>query len=244
MVNAILSLVTNSLISGFAIIGIGTFINKVGKFFKVIEESSNDGYKKGFDAIMIDSMDEMNRCVESINLITINFNKIIITIYDIVIGNKYIKKDKDGKIIICNKSKVYSGFKDKIEELSTKVKRYENELKKFKSSNNSDETENKLNNDDDDKKSLISEDTYSSVSEDSDSDSSIDESKNDKPISSGEKKKTIAKNIKINTSKQLSTKNSSTASTTKNIESDDDNDSNEDNELNNDEEFYLESDEK
>jgi hypothetical protein len=242
MVNAILSLVTNSLISGFAIIGIGTFINKVGKFFKVIEESSNDGYKKGFDAIMIDSMDEMNRCVESINLITINFNKIIITIYDIVIGNKYIKKDKDGKIIICNKSKVYSGFKDKIEELSTKVKRYENELKKFKSSNNSDGTENK--NDDDDKKSLISEDTYSSVSDDSDSDSSLDESKNDKTVSSSEKKKTIAKNIKINTSKQLSTKNSSTASTTKNIESDDDNDSNEDSELNNDEEFYLESDEK
>jgi hypothetical protein len=242
MVNAILSLVTNSLISGFAIIGIGTFINKVGKFFKVIEESSNDGYKKGFDAIMIDSMDEMNRCVESINLITINFNKIIITIYDIVIGNKYIKKDKDGKIIICNKSKVYSGFKDKIEELSTKVKRYENELKKFKSSNNSDGTENK--NDDDDKKSLISEDTYSSVSDDSDSDSSLDESKNDKTVSSSEKKKTIAKNIKINTSKQLSTKNSSTASTTKNIESDDDNDSNEDSELNKDEEFYLESDEK
>ena len=93
MVNAILSLITNSLISGFAIIGIGTFINKVGKFFKVIEESNNDGYKKGFDAIMIDSMDEMNRCVESINLITINFNKIIIIIYDISTGNKYIKKD-------------------------------------------------------------------------------------------------------------------------------------------------------
>ena len=231
MVNAILSLITNSLISGFAIIGIGTFINKVGKFFKVIEESNNDGYKKGFDAIMIDSMDEMNRCVESINLITINFNKIIIIIYDISTGNKYIKKDKDGKIIICNKSKIYSGFKDKIEELSTKVKRYENELKKFKKVNETDDV---------DKNSESSSDTYSSVSEDSDSDTSLGDSINE--LHKKNKAK-LNKNIKVNTIKQSSTKNSSNTPSAKNLDSDEE--SNESsNELNNDEEFYLESDEK
>jgi hypothetical protein len=236
MVNAILSLITNSLISGFAIIGIGTFINKVGKFFKIIEESNNDGYKKGFDAIMIDSMDEMNRCVESINLITINFNKIIIIIYDIATGNKYIKKDKDGKIIICNKSKIYSGFKDKIEELSTKVKRYENELKKFKKVNNPDE------NDDVDKKSESSGDTYSSVSEDSDSDTSLGDSINELHVNKKNKPK-LNKNIKVNTIKQSSTKNSSNAPSAKNLDSDEESNESSD-ELNNDEEFYLESDEK
>ena len=35
-----------------------------------------------------------------------------------------LQKDKDGKIIICNKSKMVSGYKDKISELSSKVKKY------------------------------------------------------------------------------------------------------------------------
>jgi hypothetical protein len=231
MVNAILSLITNSLISGFAIIGIGTFINKVGKFFKIIEDSSNDGYKKGFDAIMIDSMDEMNRCVESVNLITINFNKIFLILYDIVSGNKYIKKDKDGKIIICTKSKMYSGYKNKIEELSSKVKKYENELKKFKRGNNNEE---------DDDKSKISDDSYSSVS-DSDLDSSLDDSINEKI------KLKSKKNIQINTLKQQLNKNKSNNDlTAKNIDSDyeDEELSNSNSvQLNNDDEFFLESDE-
>ena len=235
MVNAILSLITNSLISGFAIIGIGTFINKVGKFFKVIEESSNDGYKKGFDAIMIDSMDEMNRCVESVNLITMNFNKIFLILYDIVSGNKYIKKDKDGKIIICTKSKMYSGYKNKIEELSSKVKKYENELKKFKKGNN---------NDDDDDKSKVSVDSYSSVS-DSDLDSSLDDSINESHINEKNKLKS-KKNIQINTLKQQQNKNKSNNDiNAKNIDSDDEESTDSNSvQLNNDDEFFLESDEK
>ena len=132
MVNAILSLISNSLISGLAIIGIGTLINKAGKFFKIIEEEQQDGYRKAFDSIMVESIDEINKSVESVGIIGTNVNKIFFILYDISTGSKFIKKDKDGKLIICNKSKVYSGYKDKIEELNSKVKQYQEELSKMK----------------------------------------------------------------------------------------------------------------
>ena len=118
--------------SGFAFIGIGTTINKLGKFCKVVNENKKDGFKSGFDVIMLDSVEEMNRCVESLSTITKNSKKIFFIIYDLLLGNKIIKKDKDGKIMICNKLKIYSGYKHKIEELSTKVKKYQEELFKIK----------------------------------------------------------------------------------------------------------------
>ena len=133
---AILNLVSNVFMTSFAFIGIGTVINKVGKFCKIIEENKKDSFKVGFDSIMIDSVEELNRCVESVSLITNNTYKIILLMIDISTGNKFIKKDKDGKIIICNKSKMVSGYKDKISELSSKVKKYEEELNKIKTTNN------------------------------------------------------------------------------------------------------------
>jgi hypothetical protein len=129
---AIINLLSNVFMTGFAFVGIGTTINKIGKFFKVIDENKENGFKRGFDVIMLDSIEEMNRCIESISIITNNCNKIFFIIYDISMGNKYIKKDKEGKIIICNKSKIFSGYKDKIEELNGKVKKYQEELNNIK----------------------------------------------------------------------------------------------------------------
>jgi len=129
---AILSLISNTFVTSLACVGLATVVNKVGKFFKIIDEHKNDGFKVGFDSIMIDSIDELNKCVESISIISGNIGKICIIMYDISVGNKFIKKDKNGKIIICNKSKLYSGYKDKIDELKNKVKKYESELKKIK----------------------------------------------------------------------------------------------------------------
>jgi hypothetical protein len=129
---AIFNLLTNTIMSGFAFIGIGTCIIKLGNFFKIIEENKEDAFKKGFDIIMLESIDEMNKCVESISLITNNFNKIIFILYDIIIGNKFIKKNKDGKIIICTKSNTFIGLKEKIQELKSKVKNYEEEINKIK----------------------------------------------------------------------------------------------------------------
>lgn len=129
---AIINLLNSIFTTSFAFIGIGTVVNKIGKFCKVIDENKKDAFKNGFDVIMLDTVEEMNRCVESVSLITTNTQKILILLYDIILGNKFIKKDKDGKIIISNKSNVFSGYKDKILELSSKVKKYQEELSKIK----------------------------------------------------------------------------------------------------------------
>jgi hypothetical protein len=169
---AILSLISNTIVTSFACVGIATVINKVGKFFKITEEHKNDGFKAGFDSIMIDSIDELNKCVESLTIISSNIGKICIVMYDITVGNKFIKKDKNGKIIICNKSKLYSGYKDKIDELTNKVKKYENELKKMKHTDNNDKNTDNISEND---KSEIQDDSSCSSSEKSYSDVSSDD---------------------------------------------------------------------
>jgi hypothetical protein len=156
---AIINLLTNILITGTSIIGCATILNKVGRFCKIIEENDNDGFKKGFDNFMIESIDEMNKCVESVSTIVININNIFFIVYDILIGNKFIKKNKEGKLIICGKSKFYSGYKDKINELNSKVKKYQDELKKIKKPNN--KTQNTEESSISDDKTIISEDLSS-----------------------------------------------------------------------------------
>jgi hypothetical protein len=130
--SAILNLVSNMCMLGCSIIGAVTIINKTGKFFQIIDDNKTDGFRKAFDTITLESIDDINKSVASVNIISNNFGKIIFTVYDITVGNKYIKKDKDGKIIICNKTKIQSAYKDKIEELNTKVKKYQEELSKMK----------------------------------------------------------------------------------------------------------------
>jgi len=107
----------------------------LGKFFKTIEQEENDGFKKGFDIIMVDSIDQINTCVDSLATITSNLNRMSLTIYDIVSGNKIIKKNKEGKIIITSHSKINGTIKSKIDELNNKVKIYEDELNKMKKKN-------------------------------------------------------------------------------------------------------------
>jgi len=160
---AIFNLLSNIITTTFTCIGIATIINKAGKFFKIIEENKIDGFKKGFDTIVLESIDEINKCVESISLIANNTNRMVFILYDITTGNKIIKKDKEGKIIICSKSKIYSGFKEKIIELSSKVKKYKEELSKIKKEKDS-------SSDSDDQ-------TYSEVS--SDSEENEEEKKDD-----------------------------------------------------------------
>lgn len=157
---AIFNLLTNIIITGTSIVGCVTIINKVGKFFKNIEENNNDGFKIAFDSLMMESIDDMNKCVDSVSTISTNINNTMFIVYDIIVGNKFIKKNKDGKLIICSKVKLYSGYKDKIDELTNKVKKYQDELKKFK--------DNKKN------KKSSSSSSSSNSSSNSDSDSEID----------------------------------------------------------------------
>jgi len=190
--SAIFNLLANILMTGTSIIGIATIINKVGKFCKIIDENKKDGFKIGFDTIMLESINDINNCVESISTISNNSSKILCILYDITVGNKYVKKDKDGKIIICSKLKVYSGFKDKIEELNSKVKKYEDELTKLKknkktSNDGEKDNNNKKNNEDLDdscdeseESSIKNENTYSDVSSDEESDADNIQRKNSK----------------------------------------------------------------
>jgi len=127
--SAIFSLITNIFMVGCSIVGVVTIINKTGKFLQIIEDNKTNGFNKAFDCIILESIDEVNKSVTSINIITNNIAKLSFILYDISSGNKYIKKDKDGKIIICNNSKVSLEYKEKIEELTNKLKKYEDELK-------------------------------------------------------------------------------------------------------------------
>jgi hypothetical protein len=170
---AIFSLLSNIIITGTSIIGCTTIINKLGKFFKTMEEETKeDSFKIAFDNLMIDTIDDMNKCVESISVIASNFNNVSIIIYDIIVGNKFIKKDKDGKIIICTKAKLYSGYKDKIDELSNKVKKYQDELRKIKKKNTNNNNKSDNNDSNSDTDSDNDDSTISSDSSNSSNDSS------------------------------------------------------------------------
>ena len=190
--SAIFYLLTNIFMTGTSIIGCATIVNKIGKFCKIIDENKKDGFRLAFDTVMLESINDMNNCVESISSIGNNLNKIIFIFYDITIGNKFIKKDKDGKLIICNKSKVFSGFKDKINELNTKVRKYQDELNKIrkpKDKNQNNVRKNKSNNSSDDSSYISSNSSNSSDSSNSSnssnsSDNSSDQSLNDKSIKS------------------------------------------------------------
>ena len=166
MVSAIISLISNTLFSGLAFIGCCTIINKCGKFFKTIEEEKQEGYKKGFDNIMVDSIDEINKSVESIGVISNSLNKIFFMVYDIVTGAKVVRKNKEGKIVI-------SSYRNKIDELNNKVKLYQDELNKLKKDTGLKEDD-KEEDDDEEEDKEDKED-----SDDDDDNGNLDKEKND-----------------------------------------------------------------
>lgn len=176
---AIFSLLSNIIITGTSIIGCATIINKLGKFFKTMEEETKgDSFKVAFDTFMMDTIDDMNKCVESISTIASNVNNVAVIVYDILVGNKFIKKDKDGKIIICNKAKLYSGYKDKIDELSNKVKKYQDELKKMKKTKDKNKKDNSDDEDDDEESISDDEKDDSTVSSNTSHSSTISSKSN------------------------------------------------------------------
>jgi len=162
----------------FVISGIGliTVINKAGHFLKTMEEEKKDSYKKAFDKFMIETIDEINFSIDSLKLISKHTLKNGKLLFDLASGNKCIKKDKDGNIIVSEKSKLTEEYKEKIEHLYTKLKKYQNEVKKYKNSDESskeksnketgDNKEKEKNN----KKVEINSDSDDTISDDDDSD--------------------------------------------------------------------------
>jgi hypothetical protein len=143
----LLSLLSTTAILGFGIIGSLTVVNKAGHFLKRMETEEKDAYKKAFDKLMIETIDEINFSIDSIGIISKHTYKNIKLLFDILYGNKCIKKDKDGKIIISDKSKLNKEYEEKIEHLYTKLKKYQNEVKKYKNSDNNSESKNSDDND-------------------------------------------------------------------------------------------------
>jgi len=128
MFYATLNLLTNIFITGFTIIGAITFVNKTGKCFELIENNEN-GIEKAFEFGVKSSLDDLNCSLDSIQIIYKNLNKGFILGYELYIGNKIIKKTDDGKVLLLEKSSLY---KDQIDELNNKVKKYQEEIEKIK----------------------------------------------------------------------------------------------------------------
>lgn len=161
----------------FVISGVGliTVINKAGNFIKNMEEEKKDSYKKAFDKFMIETIEELNNSIDSLKLISKHTLKNGKLLFDLASGNKCIKKDKDGNIIVSEKSKLTEEYKEKIEHLYTKLKKYQNEVKKYKNNDESKETNKKNDNDKDNgkeknKKTEINDDSDDTISSDDDSD--------------------------------------------------------------------------
>ncbi len=132
MVQAIFNIMSSSLITGLICVGAGTMIHKIGSILKTVEEEPKDGYKKAFDKTMIQTVEEFNFCIDSVKLILKTTTKSGLLLTDIVTGNKVVQKDKDGKLFIRERSKLYGQYENTIEELSSKVKQYQEELEKMK----------------------------------------------------------------------------------------------------------------
>ena len=69
---------------------------------------------------MLESINEMYTCIESISTITNNLNKIFFTVYNISVGNKYIKEDKT---IILDTNKDENNLEVSSDELSDNDKK-------------------------------------------------------------------------------------------------------------------------
>ncbi len=175
MIYGFISLLTTTSMFAFSIVGTITIINKAGHFLKTMEEETKDAYKKAFDKFMIETIDEINFSVDSLKLITKHTLKNSKLLFDLASGNKCIKKDKDGNIIVSDKSKLTEEYKEKIEHLYTKLKKYEKEVKKYKNGEDKPSEDSKENSKTpkDKKKKEINND------EDSDSTISDDESDSD-----------------------------------------------------------------
>ncbi len=133
-------LITNGIFTGLAIVGFATISNKIGKFLKNYETEKEDHFKRAFDKSMNETLSDVHSCVESVSIITNGITKASSVAIDLATGNKIISRKK-GKIAIIEQSKAQ---KDQIDDLSKKLKKYENTIKKLKKkkSKNSDSESN------------------------------------------------------------------------------------------------------
>jgi hypothetical protein len=132
MVQAIFDIVSNSFFSTLAVVGASTIIYKIGNFLKTLEDEPEDSYRKAFDKTMVNSMEEINFCFDSVKRIAGTTSKATSIISEIALGSKIVQKDKSGKIIITDKSKLQSQYENTISELHSKLEKYKHKLERKK----------------------------------------------------------------------------------------------------------------
>jgi len=132
---ALFGLLYSTMSSLLLIMGTGCAINKAGNFFKLLEEESDDNFKKAFDKVAGDLVNDFNNSFVSLNLISSNVSKLAIIFYELMIGEKFIKKTKDGKIIVDDKNAIFDNYENKIGVLNEKIKKFKSILKETNKDN-------------------------------------------------------------------------------------------------------------
>lgn len=126
---ALFGLLYSTMSSILLLLGTGCAVNKAGDFFKVLEDEKDDNFKKAFDKVAGDFVNEFNNSFVSLNLISGNLSKLFIIFYELMIGEKFIKKTKDGKIIVDDKNAIFDNYENKIGVLNDKIKKFRTLLK-------------------------------------------------------------------------------------------------------------------
>lgn len=132
---ALFGLLYSTMSSLLLIMGTGCAVNKAGDFFKLLEEESEDNFKKAFDKVAGDLVNDFNNSFVSLNLISSNVSKLAIIFYELMIGEKFIKKTKDGKIIVDDKNAIFDNYENKIGVLNEKIKKFKSILKETNKDN-------------------------------------------------------------------------------------------------------------
>ena len=132
---ALFGLLYSTMSSLLLIMGTGCAINKAGDFFKLLEEESDDNFKKAFDKVAGDLVNDFNNSFVSLNLISSNVSKLAIIFYELMIGEKFIEKTKDGKIIVDDKYAIFDNYENNIGVLNEKIKKFKSILKETNKDN-------------------------------------------------------------------------------------------------------------
>jgi outer membrane murein-binding lipoprotein Lpp len=143
-----LHLIIHTLFTGCAVVGAITISNKIGKFIKQYDNEKEDNFKKAFDKSMGETINDIHSCIESVSVITNGMTRASSVAIDLCTGSKVLTRKK-GQFMIVEQSKAQ---KQQIDELSSKLKKYESEIEKLKRKRK-EKREQKRTKDDDDERS-------------------------------------------------------------------------------------------
>ncbi len=157
-------LIIHTLFTGCAVVGAITISNKIGKFIKQYDNEKEDNFKKAFDKRMGDTINDIHSCIESGSVITNGGTRASSVAIDLCTGSKVLTRKK-GQFVIVEQSKAQ---KQQIDELSSKLKKYESEIEKLRRKRKEKKQQKGLDGDDDERS-----DTQYSSGDDAESVSSL-----------------------------------------------------------------------